>query len=132
MVASLVLERLDLGFLRKTSAPVLAFGSGLMSGVSGTSGPLKGLALRNLGFDRFHLVGAASLVSLAGDITKLAVFSEARLLGRESLLVLAMAAPLMPLTTLIGRSWNRHVSESIYAGLFWAVMVGYTLRVFIH
>lgn len=50
---------------RTTSlAPGLALASGATSGFSGTSGPLKGVAVRSLGLDRLHTVGAAALLSL--------------------------------------------------------------------
>jgi uncharacterized membrane protein YfcA len=41
---------------RRISAPLLALCAGATSGFSGTSGPLKGIALRSLGLDRLHLV----------------------------------------------------------------------------
>ncbi len=71
-------ERLDLTRLRRFGAPVLALGSGATSGFSGTSGPLKGLAVRLLNLDRLHMVGALSLASLIGDITKTAIWKECR------------------------------------------------------
>ena len=81
---ALIAERFDLTRVRAVGAPVLAFGSGATSGFSGTSGPLKGMAIRQLDLDRAHFVGAASLVSLAGDATKAAVFAEAGLLGSSA------------------------------------------------
>jgi uncharacterized membrane protein YfcA len=65
-VIALVAERLDLSRLRRAGGPVLAFGSGATSGFSGTSGPLKGMAIRQLNVDRAHFVGAASLASWWG------------------------------------------------------------------
>jgi uncharacterized protein len=111
--------------------PVLGFLAGGMSGFSGTSGPLKGAALRSLGLDRLHLVGAASLASLVGDAVKSAVFAEANLLGTEAVVLAAVSIPLMVLGTLLGRRWNGSVGEGAYAALFWAVMAGYGLRVLI-
>ncbi len=58
-VASVVAERYEIRRLRAGFAPVLAFVSGASSGFSGTSGPLKGAAIRNLDLDRRHFVGAA-------------------------------------------------------------------------
>lgn len=109
-------------------AGALALTAGATSGFSGTSGPLKGVALRSLGLDRFHLVGAASALSLAGDATKAAVFSEAALFGPDVVTLLVAAVPLMPLATLLGRRINRRLGERAYAGLFWGVMAGYTAR----
>ena len=125
---ALVAERLQLNRVRSVEGPVLAFAAGATSGFSGTSGPLKGMALRQLDFDRSHFVGAASLVSLAGDATKAAVFAEAGLLTGDSLSVTIMAIPLMLIATFAGRRVNFSLSERGYSYLFWAVMAGYTLR----
>lgn len=127
-VIALVAERFDLSRIRAVGGPLLAFGSGATSGFSGTSGPLKGMALRQLKLDRAHFVGAASLVSLAGDATKAAVFSEAQLLGAESFALALLAVPLMFVSTFTGRRINASVGERGYTYLFWGVMAGYTVR----
>ncbi|MGH3145150.1 MAG: TSUP family transporter [Rubrobacter sp.] len=125
-------ERFNLGSrARGVATPTLAFASGATSGFSGTSGPLKGIALRNLRLDRFHMAGAASAVSLAGDLTKTAVFTDAGLLGPESLTVAGLCAPLMLVATFTGRTLNRTVAERGYAFLFWAVMCGYSVRLLV-
>jgi len=125
---ALIAERLDLSRLRAVGGPFLAFGSGATSGFSGTSGPLKGMAIRQLDLDRSHFVGAASLVSFAGDAAKTIVFAEAQLLGSSSVLIALLAAPLMILGTFGGRHINYAIGEKGYTMLFWAVMGGYTLR----
>ena len=125
---ALVAERLQLKRVRRVEGPVLAFASGATSGFSGTSGPLKGMALLQLDLDRAYFVGAASLVSLAGDATKAAVFTEAGLLTGDSLSVTILAIPLMLIATFAGRRVNFSLSERGYSYLFWAVMAGYTLR----
>ena len=130
-VASVVAERMDLQRLRTGFAPLLAFVSGASSGFSGTSGPLKGVAIRNLDLDRRHFVGAASLASFAGDATKTAIFADAELLGRTSVLVAIGAIPLMALGTWTGSTVNRRAGERTFAILFWTVMAGYTVRLFI-
>jgi uncharacterized membrane protein YfcA len=127
-VLALIAERLDLSRLRKAGGPLLAFGSGATSGFSGTSGPLKGMAIRQLDLDRAHFVGAASLVSLVGDATKTAVFTEAGLLGGASYMIALAAAPLMIIATFTGRRINWEIGERGYTRLFWGVMAGYTLR----
>jgi uncharacterized membrane protein YfcA len=129
--AALVAERFDLEKVRTSGGPFLAFGSGATSGFSGTSGPLKGMAIRQLDLDRAHFVGAASLASLVGDATKTAVFAEAQLLGREAVTVALLAIPLMFLATLTGRKINRSLGEKGYTGLFWSVMAGYTIRLLV-
>ena len=128
-IVALVFERRSLSRAQNVAAPVLAFGAGATSGFSGTSGPLKGMALRNLRQDRLHFVGAASLVSLANDATKSAIYSEADLIDGQGLIVLALALPLMPLATLTGRHINSQIGERAFTAIFWLVMVGYSLRI---
>ena len=112
----------------RLGAAVPALGSGLTSGFSGTSGPLKGIALRALGLDRMHLVGAASLVSFASDATKVGVYAEAGLLGGGELRLLVLAVPLMIAATWTGRRINASLGERGYAWLFWGVLGGYIVR----
>ena len=107
---------------------MLALGSGFSSGFSGTSGPMKGLALRALRLDRRHTVGAASVVSLFGDVTKTAVFTDAQLLGTGSYELALAAVPLMVTCTFLGRRLNSRLGERGYAVLFWSVTVGYAGR----
>lgn len=125
---SLVFERAGSRKVLTGTAPPIAFAAGATSGFSGTSGPLKGIALRNLGFDRFRLVGAASAVSLAGDVAKTSVYAEASLLDANSFAVAAVLVPVMIASTLVGRRINRSLGERGYAVLFWGVMAGYTAR----
>lgn len=106
----------------------LAFFSGGTSGISGTSGPLKGVALRSLELERFYFVGAASLVSLAGDMTKAFVFSQAGLLQTEHLVLAGILIPVMAGCTLLGRTINKELGERWYSVLFWSVMGGYIVR----
>ncbi len=127
-VLALIAERFDLSRLRSVGGPLLAFGAGATSGFSGTSGPLKGMAIRQLDLDRAHFVGAASLASLAGDATKAAVFAEAQLLDGSAPLLAVLAIPLMVVATFTGRKINQAMGERGYSVLFWAVMGGYTLR----
>ncbi|WP_040493127.1 sulfite exporter TauE/SafE family protein [Ilumatobacter nonamiensis] len=114
---------------RTAWAAPLALGAGLTSGFSGTSGPLKGVALRSLDLDRRHLVGAASLVSLVGDATKTAIFAEAGLLGRAEWLVIVALIPVMIAATALGSRFNDRVGETGYSVLFWSVMGGYLSRI---
>jgi len=128
IVLALLAERLRVSRAQRFGAPVLGFASGATSGFSGTSGPLKGLSLRMLRLDRAHLVGAASVVSLAGDLTKAAVYAGAGLLQSSSLLLMAALLPVMLASTFLGRHINKQVGERGYAVLFWVVMGGYSMR----
>lgn len=129
--AALVTERRHADALRRGGGPTLALASGATSGFSGTSGPLKGVALRSLALDRQHFVGAAALVSLVGDATKAAVFTEAGLLQGSSFALAAAAAPLMFAATFAGRHFNQAIGERGYSRLFWAVMSGYAARLIV-
>lgn len=125
---TLVLERHDIRPGQRIAGPALAFTAGATSGFSGTSGPLKGVAIRNLSLDRPHFVGAASLASFAGDATKVAVFTDAELLSRTSFTLAALAIPLMAAGTALGRHLNGRIDERGFAMLFWSVMAGYSVR----
>lgn len=127
-VVTIVTEHYEIKPVRKGFAPFLALVSGASSGFSGTSGPLKGVAIRNLDLDRRHFVGAASLVSFAGDAAKTAVFTEADLLGRSAWLTALAAVPLMALGTWSGSKINERVGEQTFTVLFWTVMSGYSIR----
>jgi uncharacterized membrane protein YfcA len=130
-VLTFLAERLRLQPVHVAGAPALAFASGATSGFSGTSGPLKGVAIRNLRLDRLHTVGAASLASLAGDVTKTAVFTEAGLLGTEAAALALASVPLMVGATWAGRRLNSTIGEHGYSALFWAVMLGYSVRLLV-
>ena len=92
---------------------------------------MKGLAIRSLGLDRLHFVGAASLVSLGADVAKSAVFFHADLLDATSWRVALLALPLMAVGSLSGRRLNRSIGEPAFVVLFWLVMAGYTVRLLI-
>lgn len=109
-------------------AVVPALGSGLTSGFSGSSGPLKGIALRALQLDRMHLVGAASLVSLFGDATKVGVYANSGLLAGDQFRLALFAIPVMAASTWLGRRINSRLGERGYTLLFWGVLTGYVMR----
>jgi hypothetical protein len=115
----------------RVSSPGLAAASGLTSGLAGTSGPLKGLALRTLELPKAELVGAASVVSLAGDATKTAVFTEAGILTASGWATGAALVPIMIACTMLGRHINVELQERVFRVGFWTVMVGYGARLVI-
>jgi uncharacterized protein len=128
VVMSLVAEIRGWRLREAVMAPGLAGSSGLLSGVSGTSGPLKGVAVRSLGLGRMHTVGAATLMSLVGDVTKTFVFIGGGLLAAEQFRLAAAALPLMVLATWSAALANRTSSEGVYRVAFWLVMGGYLAR----
>lgn len=128
---TMIAEQMHLSEFRRGFSPALAFVSGASSGFSGTSGPLKGAAIRNLDLDRRHFVGAASLASFAGDATKTAKFTEADLLDGSSFVIALAAIPLMLLGTWTGSTFNKRTGERAFAILFWTVMLGYSIRLIV-
>jgi uncharacterized membrane protein YfcA len=128
LLVSLVVEFGAPTWVRRTTSPGLALGAGVTSGFSGTSGPLKGVAVRALALDRLHLVGAASLASLAGDAVKAGVFADAGLLDGTSVRLALAAVPLMLVATFAGRRFATAIGENGYRWLFWTVMAGYGIR----
>lgn len=126
--ATLALERTKRADVTERTAPAFAFAAGATSGFSGTSGPLKGVALRALRLDRQHFAGGASLASLAGDLAKAGIFAHAGLFDGATARWASAAVPLMLVATTIGYRVNRRVGEATFAGMFWAVIGGYTAR----
>ena len=114
--------------MRRIMALFFAFFAGAFSGFSGTSGPLKGVALRSLDLERMYFVGAASIVSLAGDAVKASIFIHSSLVNATTLTILVSAVAVMPLAVSLGRLINEEIGERSYAALFWTVMAGYTAR----
>ena len=128
VVGSFLWERRSGAETRRTTGWTLGFLAGATSGFAGTSGPLKGVALRSLALPRQALVAAASIVSLAGDTTKVAVYASAGLIPPEFPVWALAAAPLMVVGVWFGRVFNHRIGEQHFTRLFWAVMGGYTLR----
>ena len=110
-----------------TAAPVM-LASGVLSGVSGTSGPLKGISVRSLRLPRLEHVGLASSVSLVADALKVELFATAGIFQNLDLTVVLLALPVMPVAAWIGRHVNERMDESAFRWIFWTVVGGYTLR----
>lgn len=128
IAGSLVAERAHALRIQRAATPVLALAAGATSGFSGTSGPLKGVAVKELRLDAAHTAGAASLVSLTADVVKASVFAEASLLGPDAWRLTVVSVPLMLIGTTLGWRLNTRLGERGYAVLFWSVMSGYTVR----
>ncbi|CAN5649517.1 hypothetical protein BH24ACT5_BH24ACT5_02720 [soil metagenome] len=128
---SLLVETVGNGWMlrarRHTAVPMMA-ASAVLSGASGSSGPLKGIAVRNLGLARLEHVGLASCVSLVADALKVELFATAGLFGNLDASVLLIALPVMPVAAWVGRAVNQRVNESAFRWIFWSVVGGYTLR----
>lgn len=128
MAVALLTEHRQARAARVSLVPTLAFAAGATSGFSGTSGPLKGVAVRSLGLDRMQTIGAAALVSAGADLTKVWVYASSGLLDASQLHVGAAAVPLMIAATYGGRHFAGVIGERGFARLFWLVMCGYAMR----
>jgi uncharacterized membrane protein YfcA len=130
VVASVVLEvageRLT-SAKRRSSVPLMA-SSAVLSGASGSSGPLKGMAVRHLRLPRLEHVGLASCISLTGDALKANLFADAGLLPEMSPWVVLAALPMMPVAAWTGLHVNQRISEGAFRWVFWGVVGGYSLR----
>ena len=112
---------------RHAAAPIM-LGSGVLSGVSGTSGPLKGISVRSLGLPRLEHVGLASSVSLVADALKVELFATAGIFDTIDMTVVLLALPVMPIAAWVGRHVNQRMDETAFRWVFWSVVGGYTLR----
>lgn len=131
-ILTFLVDSKDWVVFKRGSSLLLAFFAGATSGFSGTSGPLKGVSLKNLNFSRFYFVGAASAVSLAGDTTKAAVFMSESLFEEIPWNTLFGTVLLMPFAVFAGRFINQKIGEKAYNILFWMVMTGYTIRLVVN
>ncbi len=116
----------------KQAGAMFSLLAGITSGFSGTSGPLKGMALKSLSLDHMHLVAAASVVSFIGDLVKASIFSKANLIEKEHWLLVLILIPLMPIATFTGRKINRAAGQQYFDYLFWTVIAGYAIRLLIY
>jgi uncharacterized membrane protein YfcA len=126
LAAELAGDRLA-GSKRRSVLPMTA-ASSTLSGATGTSGPLKGMAIRHLGLPRLEHVGLASAASLLGDAVKTGIFADAGLLPSMSPFVLLAAAPMMPVAAWLGLRINTRISEDTFRWVFWGVVGAYTMR----
>lgn len=127
LLAELLLDAERLHARRHLAMPAMA-GASVLSGISGSSGPLKGISIRSLGLPRLEHVGLAAAVSLVGDALKVQLFADAGVLRTVHLQTLVLAMPVMPIAAWTGRAINRRIDESAFRWVFWTVVGGYTLR----
>jgi uncharacterized protein len=112
---------------RRMALPAMA-ASSFLSGVSGTSGPLKGVAIRSYALPRLEHVGLAACVSLIADVFKVEVFASAGLLDNMNFATLALVLPMMPVAAWVGRYVNGRMNEEAFRWVFWSIVAGYTIR----
>ena len=75
--------------------------------------------------------GAASVVSLAGDTTKAAVFINGSFFKDIPWSILIGTFLIMPFAVFAGRFVNKKIGAQAYNILFWLVMTGYTIRLLV-
>lgn len=114
--------------IRRRAAVPMMGASAVLSGVSGTSGPLKGIAVRSLNLPRLQHVGLASCASLVADALKVELFATAGLFHDVDMVVIVATVPVMPVAAWVGRHVNGQVDEAAFRWIFWSVVGGYTLR----
>lgn len=73
------------------------------------------MALRNLNFDRFHFVGAASVVSLVGDIVKTTIYYQGALIATTGIRIMLYPLVLIPFAVLVGKMINDKIGERTYS-----------------
>ena len=116
---------------RKTAGSVFSFLSGFCSGLAGTSGPLKGLAVKTYMGNKAEIVATASLLSFATDSTKAIIYLNNFSSDILQVQWLVYSILVMPVATGLGRFLNRNMSVKAYEALFYFVMSGYVLRLLI-
>ena len=76
-------------------------------------------------------VGAASVVSLFGDVVKASIYTKASLLTNEMWVTIVFCILVIPIAVSSGKRINNHLGEKAFASVFWLVMTGYTVRLFL-
>ena len=127
LAAELAFDDSRLRLRRHLPVPTMAAAS-VLSGVSGSSGPLKGISIRSLGLPRLEHVGIAACVSLVADALKVELFASAGILQQSHVETLLVALPMMPIGAWLGRAVNRRIDEGMFRWTFWTVVGGYTMR----
>jgi uncharacterized membrane protein YfcA len=127
LLVEIVVDGDRLRMRRHVAVPAMA-ASSVLSGISGSSGPLKGIAIRSLNLPRLEHVGAAATVSLVADAFKVELFASAGLLRGVHVQTLLVALPMMPVGAWVGRWVNRRIDEEAFRWVFWTVVGGYTMR----
>ena len=130
VVFSFIFQRNKNLEVRKKVSLAISFVAGLLSGVAGSAGPLKGIALKCHVFTKTELVAAASLLSFVTDLTKSAIYLPATY-SQLPWGIVWYSLLVMPIATALGRYLNRRMSETAYDALFYSVMSGYVLRLLI-
>ncbi len=131
IIVSFAVQRWATTSIQKSTGIGYAALSGFCSGLSGTSGPLKGIAVRCFYQSKTTLVAAASVLSLATDSIKSGIYLSQIPGIAGNMMLLGFGIVIMPFATGLGRYLNQQMSTRVYDALFYTVMGGYVMRLFI-
>lgn len=128
---SFFIQRFSNNRIQKATGLGYAGLAGICSGLSGTSGPLKGIAVRCFHQSKTSLVATASIISLASDAVKSSVYVTQLSDLSFNPFIIAFGVISMPIASRLGKHINEQMSNRAYDALFYMVMSGYVLRLFI-
>ena len=131
LLLSFFIQRKATAVIQKKAGLGFSFLSGLCSGLSGTSGPLKGLAVKCYMNSKVEIVAAAAVLSLATDTVKSVIYLTQYTPTTLTIEWLLYSVAVMPIATGLGRYINKAMSLKAYEVLFYFVMTGYIFRLFL-
>jgi len=130
IIFAFIIEKKASFSVRKKISWLYSWLTGFTSGISGTSGPLKGLAIKCTDLDKLQIVAGASVLSFTTDSTKAIIYlSHYNPVKGDSLNLLLVSICLMPIATLLGKKINHNISNPAYDVLFFSILFGYVVRV---
>lgn len=129
IIFAFIIEKNAATGVRKKISWVYSWLSGFCSGISGTSGPLKGMAIKCFDFNKLQIVAAASVLSFATDSTKAVIYlSNYNPVTGTSFDLLLVSICMMPVATVLGKRINQKISNVAYDVLFFSILSGYVVR----
>jgi uncharacterized protein len=129
IVASLYIQYYSTVKVRLAAGNGYAFLSGLFSGISGSSGPLKAVSVRCRFVSNQEIAASVTVLSLFGDFSKCVVYLRNSTISEAHYQYLIVGVMMMPLATWIGKKINKSVSVTGYNILFCVVLAGYILKI---
>jgi uncharacterized protein len=129
IVASLVIQHYSTIQFKLAAGNGYAFLSGLFSGISGSSGPLKAISVRCRFVSNQEIAASVTVLSLFGDFSKCVVYLKHNTIAEANYKYIIIGILMMPLATWLGKKINKSVSIKGYNILFCAVLAGYILKI---
>lgn len=129
IIFAFIIEKNAATGVRKKISWIYSWLSGFCSGISGTSGPLKGMAIKCLDLNKMQIVATASILSFATDSTRAFIYlSNYNPLAGNSFNLLLASICMMPVATVLGKKINHKISNVAYDVLFFSILSGYVAR----